>query len=147
MTPEEQGLLELAASFVGWELTWADDRTMCWLKECYDGRMNVDDPWNPLRSGEDAFSLMAAAGISICHDEGIEVGYWDFGDGSGQGEYEMGVLAWYVDVFSQLKPDVIEHEVSIVYEDKTVEARTITALKAVVQLAAKLGQLKKEKES
>jgi hypothetical protein len=40
---------------------------MCWLNECYDGRQNTDDPWNPLADDGDAFRLAMKLDLKMHH--------------------------------------------------------------------------------
>lgn len=67
---DDKELLEKAGRAARYELTWADDRSMCWLKECYDDRQNTDDPWNPLRDDGDVFKLAVRLGIGTIHHKG-----------------------------------------------------------------------------
>lgn len=66
---DDRELLEGAARAAQYTLTWADDRSMCWMNECYDGRQNTDDPWNPITDDGDALRL--AVRLYLVVDVGV----------------------------------------------------------------------------
>ncbi|MFM0432334.1 hypothetical protein PQQ75_25210 [Paraburkholderia aspalathi] len=78
MTPEDKELLVRAARAAGFALIWADDGAMCWLAECYDGRANTDDPWNPIANDVDAFRLGVRLEIGTQHHH-YGIGWVDAG--------------------------------------------------------------------
>lgn len=55
LTPKQR--IELAAKVAGYQISWSVDDQYCWLAECYDGRVNTDDPWAPDFNLHDACSL------------------------------------------------------------------------------------------